>query len=535
VNAKKGKQWQRLRIGSQLFFTWLFFFLLLKSGGGAIEHLPQTGFFFYIDPLLLWVNVLAGPFFHAFLLALVPLILTLILGRFFCAWVCPLGALHQFFTWLGAGRKPHKAALSRRSLRWKTMLLIVLLTASLFATQWLGWLDPFSLLTRSSSVALYPGLNFLTQHALQAGADNRTPGGKIIKPLYDFSRGFLLTGKQRTFLAAAAIGWLFFGLLLLNLYRRRFFCNVLCPLGALYGWLARYSLFHLTLNENCTQCNACAKQCTYYGGPYQDYQKSECLVCLNCLSDCPFAAIDVRFGLPRAKQIPAPASPKGTDGAVLPPRGMDVAVLPRRREILAAIGCGLVAAAMPQIAVGRKIKAHPFIRPPGAVAEKDFLKKCVRCGACVQACPTNAIQPAVFQAGLEGLWTPVIIPVNGYCEYECLRCTRVCPTHALASLTLAEKKEFKIGTAVINRNTCYTYADGYNCAVCEEHCPVPDKAIKFREVEVHNFRGKLKKVEQIYVVPDLCIGCGICENVCPRTDAPAISVGAEEEQRENSF
>jgi ferredoxin len=153
----------------------------------------------------------------------------------------------------------------------------------------------------------------------------------------------------------------------------------------------------------------------------------------------------------------------------------------------------------------------------------------------MQACPTHALQPAVFQAGLEGLWTPVLVPASGYCEYECNRCTQVCPTRALARLTLEEKKSFKIGTAVIDRSACYTYADGYNCAVCEEHCPVPEKAIRFREVEVHNFRGRLKKVKQIYVVPDVCIGCGICESVCPRTDAPAIRVGAEEEQRQNPY
>ena len=515
MEAKKGKRLQRLRIISQFFFTWLFFFLLLKSGGAAIGDLPHTGFFFYIDPLFLWVNILAGPFLRIFLLALIPLALTLVFGRFFCGWVCPFGALNQFFTWLGSRRRLKKIPVSRSSLRWKYLLLIILLVASLFASQLMGWLDPFALLTRSSSVALVPGANFLAQHAMQSVAQNQGFSGKIIKPLYDFSRRFLLTVRQRTFLQATAIGLIFFGLLLLNLKRRRFFCNTLCPLGAVYGLLAKYSLVRLPLNENCRKCGACSNHCTYYGSPFQDYLKSECVLCFNCLKDCPFDAIDLRFQLPGAGKRPA----------------LDVG----RRRMLAAAGCGLVAAALPQIGVTNKARAHDFIRPPGALAEREFLKTCVRCGACMQACPTNAIQPAVFQAGLEGIWTPLLVPVNGYCEYECVRCTRVCPTHALTVLTLEEKKQFKIGTAVINRNTCYTYADGYNCAVCEEHCPVPEKAIRFREVELYNFRGKLKKVKQIYVVPDLCIGCGICENVCPRTDAPAIKVGAEEEQRENSF
>jgi len=513
VDLKKSKRLQRLRIVSQLFFTWLFFTLLIISGGAAVEHLPQTGFFFYTDPLFLWVNILSGPFFHAFLLALVPLLLTLVCGRFFCGWACPFGALHQFFSWLGSRRRRRPQTVARGPLRLKYLLLVILLVASLFASQLLGWFDPFSLLTRSTATVVLPGANTLLQHVLQPGAQGNGWLNRAVKPLYDLSRRFLLTVQQRTFLQPFGIGLLFFGLLLLNLWRRRFFCNALCPLGALYGFLARYSLVRLTLNEQCRECNACANHCTYHGSPYKDYFKSECVLCGNCLVDCPTAAIDVRFSLPRADRRPA----------------LDVG----RRRLLGAAGCGLIAAALPQIAVAKKNKAHAFIRPPGAVAEKEFLKKCLRCGACMQACPTHAVQPAVLQSGLEGLWTPLLVPASGYCEYECNRCTQVCPTQALADLSLDEKKQFKIGTAVIDRSSCYTYADGYNCAVCEEHCPVPDKAIRFREVEVYNFRGKLKKVKQIFVVPDLCIGCGICESVCPRTDAPAIRVGAEEEQREN--
>ena len=243
MNAKKGKQWQRLRVGSQFFFTGLFFFLLLKSGGVAIEHLPQTGFFFYIDPLLSLGEYPGGTFFSRFSARPGSAHPDPGLRPFFLRLDLPLRRAAAVFYLAGSqAQAALKSPSSHKALRWKYLLLIVLLVASLFATQWLGWLDPFSLLTRSSSVALVPGLNFLVQHALEIGADNQTLGGKIIKPLYDFSRGFLLTGKQRTFLMAAGIGWLFFGLLLLNLYRRRFFCNYLCPLGALYGLLAKYSL-----------------------------------------------------------------------------------------------------------------------------------------------------------------------------------------------------------------------------------------------------------------------------------------------------
>jgi MauM/NapG family ferredoxin protein len=502
MDRRTGRLLQRSRILSQILFTVLFFFLLVRSGGGDAARLWWAGLFFYFDPLFLWVGLLAGPFLRIFLLALAPLLLTLLLGRFFCGWVCPFGALNQFFTWLGSRPGQRRIPVARRPLRLKYLLLVALLAASLFTVQLLGWLDPFSLLTRSAATVVLPGANALLQQALLAGPE----------PLYELGRRVLLTVTQRTFLQAAGIGVIFFGLLLLNLHRRRFFCNYLCPLGALYGLLARWSLLHLPINDKCRSCNACAGHCTYYGSPFKDYLKSECVLCFNCVADCPEAAIDLRFALPGSGRRPA----------------LDLG----RRRLLGVSAIGLVAAALPLASPARKAGAHSFLRPPGALTEKEFLKKCIRCGACMQACPTNALQPAVFQAGLEGVWTPVLVPTNGYCEYECHRCTQVCPTRALARLTLKEKKQFKIGTAVIDRSACYTYADGYNCAVCEEHCPVPEKAIRLREVEVHDFRGRLRKVKQVYVVPDLCIGCGICESVCPRTDAPAIRVGAEEEQRE---
>jgi polyferredoxin len=513
MTAKKGTIFQRVRIIFQILFLVLFFFLLFRTGSVSPSHIEFYHAFFNFDPLILLTYLLATmKLMPSLMLALIPFLLTFFFGRFFCGWVCPFGAIHQFFTWLARKPARKKVAADRRLLRIKYVLLIVLLVASLFGTQLVGWLDPFSFLTRSSAVAVLPGMNFLLQHALQVGAGDTGIVARAAKPVYEFGRKTVLSGKQRTFAQPLLIGLALMLVVSLNFYRRRFFCNSLCPLGAFFGVFARYSLIRLRTTDGCKGCNACASHCTYYGSPYQDYWKSECMLCFNCVADCPHSTIAVDMAPPVRANRPA----------------VDIG----RRRVLASFGSGLALAAFPAVSVFQKSKFHGFIRPPGSVREKDFLKKCIRCGECMQACPTNAIQPALLQAGTQGIWTPVLVPVNGYCEYECNRCTRVCPTEAIEKIGLEEKKKFKIGTAVINRSLCYTYADGYDCAVCEEHCPVPEKAIKFRSVDVFNFKGKLKKVNQIYVVPDLCIGCGICENVCPRIDSPAIYVGAEEEQRE---
>jgi polyferredoxin len=513
MTKKNAKRIQIIRIVSQVVFTVLFFVLLIASGHAAAKTFTYTDAFFYFDPLLLLVNFLAtGTVATVFLLSLIPVVLTLIFGRFFCGWVCPLGAINQLFTRIFKKSRKEKRVVNKKLLKAKYVILFFVLAFALVDTHIAGWFDPFSLLTRSSAVAINPAVNHVVENSLKKGAMDDDLVSKGLKPLYTFSRKHILTNKQRAFVQSVFIGMIFLLILGLNLYKKRFYCNYICPLGALYGLLAKFSILNLKIKDTCKSCNVCANNCTYNGSPYQDYMKSECMVCYNCFNDCPHQAIENSFEPPKKSNI----------------THIDIG----RRKMVGSLAGGLFLGSLPKISQHGKKRTHSFTRPPGSVPEDEFLQKCIRCGQCMQVCPTNLIQPALFESGTDGLWTPVLNPSVGYCEYECNKCTQVCPTEAIQKLTLKEKKEFKIGTSVIDRNRCYTYADGYNCAVCEEHCPVPDKAIKFREVDVWNFDGKLVKVKQIYIIPDRCIGCGHCENVCPRSDAPGILLSAEEEQRE---
>ena len=149
----------------------------------------------------------------------------------------------------------------------------------------------------------------------------------------------------------------------------------------------------------------------------------------------------------------------------------------------------------------------------------------------MKICPTGALQPALWEAGLEGLWTPHVVHCIGECDYNCNACGLVCPTEAIQPLGLEEKQHTRIGLAAFDITRCIPHAYGRECMVCEEHCPIPDKAIYCVEVEIELRTGARQRIKQPHVDPAKCIGCGICERVCPYKDQPAIRVSSANESR----
>jgi MauM/NapG family ferredoxin protein len=228
-------------------------------------------------------------------------------------------------------------------------------------------------------------------------------------------------------------------------------------------------------------------------------QKEECLSCLACVAACPAGKVAFSLGTAR-EQKP----------------------LMERRVFLGSIFSGFFLARLARFRDPEQ--QTRLLRPPGVRNEDDFLRKCVRCGECMKVCLRSALYPAFSQAGMEGLYTPLLIPRLGYCEYNCTLCGQVCPTGAIPDLPPSEKKRQVIGKAVFAKDHCLPYARRIDCIVCEEHCPIPRKAIRSEQVVMTGFDGQQRTVKAPYVMEELCNGCGICENVCPLEGKAGIQV-----------
>ncbi|NUQ64010.1 MAG: 4Fe-4S binding protein, partial [Pirellulales bacterium] len=467
------------------------------------------------------------------LLALATIAVTVLLGRVFCGWVCPLGTLHAAAGWLCDRVWPDRKRRDHWS-RWqrtKYYVLAGLLAMAVIGGHWVSIFDPIVFLYRSLTVAVLPGIQWAVDESTTA-VYQADPGigswrlAATTEPAREFFHRHFVAVENQAFLGAGVVLVLFAATLLANAYRRRFWCRYLCPLGALLGVMAWRPLLRRKVSESCNECDLCASACHGAAGeaPGSQWKPSECFGCLNCSDSCRRDSLGFTL-----------ASPWQREPAVT---GVDLS-----KRMLAASALGGLAGLWllrsgPQASatrLGYQSRGLWFvpdlIRPPGSRGEREFLQRCTACGLCMKVCPTGGLQPALGEAGLEGIWTPRLVPRLGHCDFECNLCTQVCPTEAIQPLTVAEKQKTKLGLAGFDTTRCIPYAYGRDCMVCEEHCPIPDKAIYFLEVEIRGRDGATKTIKQPHVDPDRCIGCGVCENVCPLKDRPGIRVACANESR----
>jgi MauM/NapG family ferredoxin protein len=512
--SRKYRVLQDLRVVSQAGFFGLFLYLFVGAHYTGQDYISSTvQRFFHFDPLLALITTVAGRLAYAsFIFALITVAATIVMGRVFCGWVCPLGAVHQFASFVFKRTRflcPPREETA--SLAWKYYILVLVLAGALVGLDLSGYLDPLSFLTRSFALAVFPGLAYALS-GLKAGfyALGLTGAGRSISQLLE---NWTL---NETFIQGFAVGLLFLGALALNARKERFWCRYLCPTGAFLGFLSRWNVLKLRIDdEKCIKCGLCTQHCQTQANPYpgDKWKSGECIYCETCAAICPTAAI----GFP-LKARPEPlANVSNVD-------------LGRRKVILTTL-LGLVAVPFFRLTPSGKRASLKLIRPPGALPEPQFLAKCVKCGQCMRACPTNGLQPALGQAGPEGVYTPVLVPKIGYCEYYCSLCTQVCPTGAIQKQTIEAKNRIKIGSAWVNKSRCIPYVLGKPCIVCEEHCPVSPKAIKLVEVETKLPDGKAIVQKAPVIDLEQCTGCGICENKCPIVDEPAIFVTSVGETR----
>lgn len=440
-------------------------------------------------------------------------VLTLLFGRVYCSVICPLGVMQDVVSWLSGQRKGKKYRFTYSpAVSWLRYGMLVVFVAALIAGvgSLVASLAPYSAYGRIVQNLLTPlwgwGNNALAYLAERAD-----------------SYAFYETDVWMKSLPVFIIATVSFIIITVLAWRSgRTYCNTICPVGTLLGFLAQYSLFRPVIDtEKCNACTLCSRRCkaSCIDAKAHQIDYSRCVVCMDCIGTCRREAIRYRL---RSKREAVQSAAVSEPGLRVSDRQIDEA----RRVFLTGVGAltATVAAKAQEKKVDgglavildkkRPNRTMPIV-PPGTQGLRNMESHCTGCQLCVSACPNGVLRPS---SGLSTLMQPEVSYERGYCRPECVKCSEVCPAGAILKITAADKSAIQVGHAVWIGKNCVPLTDGKECDNCARHCPT--RAI----VMIPSNPAESNSLKIPAINTERCIGCGACENLCPARPFSAIYV-----------
>lgn len=445
------------------------------------------------------------------------ILLTLVFGRVYCSVICPMGVFQDVISWLSGQRKKKKYRFSyspaKNILRYTVLTLFVIAVIAGIGS-FVALLAPYSSYGRIANNLFAPiyqwGNNVFAYFAERAESYAFYETSVWMKSLPTFVIAVV------TFIAIVVLAW----------RNGRTYCNTICPVGTVLGFLSRFALFRISIDtEKCNACGLCSRKCkaACIDGKRHTVDYSRCVACMDCLDTCKHGAISYRW----FKQETQTKNAEQT-------RSVDKEQINEaRRSFLTATA--ILATATTLKAQEKKVdgglaaiedkkipkRATPIL-PPGALSARDFTRHCTACQLCVSVCPNEVLRPST---DLMKLMQPEMSYERGYCRPECTKCGDVCPAGAIHPTTAADKSATQIGHAVWIKKNCIPLTDGVECGNCARHCPAG-------AIQMVPSDPQQEDSPKIPVVnTERCIGCGACENLCPARPFSAIYIEGHEMHR----
>ena len=490
----------------------------MTGGGEGVEDSFSLARWQLVPSVL---GTLSGAAVSAVILG-VLLLLTLLFGRVYCSFICPLGILQDIVFRIRRWLAPKRFLKFSRPVPWMRYGVLALLAACCvtgLAGLSLNWLDPYSIFGRIMYVLAWPAAIW-SNNLLAADSSS----ADLVQMDY-FPAAFPVLLASAGMLGLVAV---------MSAWKGRLYCNTVCPVGTFLGLLSRISLFRLGFDPaSCKKCGKCVKSCKAQCLNLKEYKidSSRCVACYDCVRSCSEGGIRYRWFTRVRQQIPAQKKK-------VPPAPSSSAAVPSiagssRRQFLEATAVGLAAAAFSGCRgdAARKLDPTQCVLPPGAGSLERFLDICTGCQMCVANCPTHVLQPSYLQLGLKGFMKPRMDFATKYCLYDCHRCAEVCPTGAIRRMPVTAERDTegitkdttRIAVARFYVCRCLVAREDMDCGACTEHCPT--KALY--TVPYIGRDGQEHRLPRLD--PSLCIGCGACEHACPVT-----AERPEERERRNS-